>query len=111
MVDSECPKIITMQDRPFSDLHKTSIPLALCVHLRDKGLNLGEAVWTARQSKSGFSISFHWGTNRESGVAQEKEKKKRESGFSEEKTDIKKIHQIYTAEALSTPGMPNTWPP
>ena len=44
-----------MQDGPFSDLHKAGV-LALCMHLTEKGLSLPEAVWTARQSKSGFSF-------------------------------------------------------
>ena len=49
-----------MQDRPFSDLHKEGVPLVLCMHLLEngieKGLSLQHAVWTVRQSKSGFSI-------------------------------------------------------
>ena len=49
-----------MQDGPFSDLHKPGVPLALCMHLTEKGLSLREMVWTARQSKSGFSRNFHW---------------------------------------------------
>ena len=46
MVDSECPEIVTLQDRP-SDLHKASVRLALCMHLMEKGLCLREADWTA----------------------------------------------------------------
>ena len=60
MVDCECPisKIMAMHDRPSSDLCKAGVPISLCIHLRDKGLSLGDAVRTARQSESGFSITF-----------------------------------------------------
>ena len=47
-----------MLDGPFSDLHKAGVPFLLCVHLEDKGLSFKGAVWTARQSKTGFSIWF-----------------------------------------------------
>ena len=61
MVDSECPilKIVAIHDGPLSDRLKASVPLSLCVHLRDKGLSFGDTVWTAKQSKSEFS-SFYW---------------------------------------------------
>ena len=83
MVDSECPKIVTMQDRPFYDLHKAVVPLALCMHLTEKGLSIREAVWTARQSKSGFSVSFYWEQTEkvESGKKMnERKKREREEG-------------------------------
>ena len=38
------PKIIIMQDGPFSDLHKADVPLALCMHLTEKGLSFREVV-------------------------------------------------------------------
>ena len=40
MVDGECPKIVTMQEKLFSDLHKADVHLALCMHLTEKGLSL-----------------------------------------------------------------------
>ena len=36
MVDRECPKIVTLQDGPFSDRHKAGVPLELCMHLRKR---------------------------------------------------------------------------
>ena len=56
-VDSECPEIVTFQDRPFSGLHKAGVPLAVCMHLTEKGLSRREAVWTASQSRSGLSFT------------------------------------------------------
>ena len=35
--------IVTMQDGPFSYLHKAGVSLALCICLRDRELSLGEA--------------------------------------------------------------------
>ena len=54
MVDSKFPVIVALQDGPFSNLHKSGVHLALCMHLTEKGLSLLEAVWTARQSSLDF---------------------------------------------------------
>ena len=35
----------------------------LCVHLQELHLQFGQAVWTAKQSHSGFSVSFFWRSN------------------------------------------------
>ena len=56
MENRECLEIVTLQVGPFSDLHMAGVLLALCQHLTEKGLSLREEVWTARQSKSSFSI-------------------------------------------------------
>ena len=40
MVGSECPEIINLQDRHFSDLNKAGGPIELCIHLTEKGLSL-----------------------------------------------------------------------
>ena len=67
--------VVAMQNGPFSGLHKAGVPLAICMHLTEKGLSLRETVWTARQSKSGFSMSFYWEHTEkvESGQAKKKE--------------------------------------
>ena len=36
------------------------IPLPVCIHLQDLGLQFEDAQWTAKQSNTGFSISFFW---------------------------------------------------
>ena len=59
MVDRECPKDISMPDGSFSYLLKAGVPLSLCYTSR-QGLNLEDAVWTAKQSKTGFYFSFYW---------------------------------------------------
>ena len=84
-MNSECPKIVTMQDGHFSDLHKAGgVPLALCMHLTEKGLSLREAVWTARQSKSGFSLGFYWEETKKVELGKKKSKgEKKQGGLSE----------------------------
>ena len=42
----------------FSQLNKAGLQFSLCTHMKEKGLCFGGAVWTARQSKLGFSISI-----------------------------------------------------
>ena len=46
----------------FAGLQGVGIPLQLpvCIHLQDLGLQLEGAQWTAKQSNTGFSISFFW---------------------------------------------------
>ena len=77
MVDSECLKIVIMQDGAFSDFHKAGVPLALGMHLTEKGLHLREVVWTARQL-IGFSISFYW---EQTGKMEWERKGRRERGW------------------------------
>ena len=99
MVDSECPEVVTLQDGPLFDLHK--VPLALCMQLTEKGLNLREVVWTARQSKSGFYICFYRETMKvDLGKQMKKKKKKRKVASPSKNRDIKKTSQV--AEDLST---------
>ena len=38
------------------------MPLSLCNYLQDQDLDFDGAVWTAKQSNSGFSVSFFWKT-------------------------------------------------
>ena len=53
-------------DRPlvldgcYLHLLSVGVPLPLCVHMQELGLMLGTAQWTAKQSSSGFSVSFFW---------------------------------------------------
>ena len=61
MVNHECPKyVVSMPDRPFSFLLKAGVPLSLCVHLRDKGLSLGDVVWTVDSPRLEFFPTFYW---------------------------------------------------
>ena len=42
----------------FAGLQGVGIPLPVCIHLQDLGLQLEGAQWTAKPSNTGFSISF-----------------------------------------------------
>ena len=44
----------------FLGLKNAGVPLPICIHLQDQGLQVGSAFWTARQSNEGFSVSFFW---------------------------------------------------
>ena len=96
----------------FFDLHWAGDPLALCMHLMEKGLSLREVLWTARQSKSGFSVRFYW-EQMGSPARNEEEKKERWSRWV--KTEISSIRPTPTphpspkvdiADDLSSPGKP-----
>ena len=98
-MDSEYPDIVTMHDGPFSDLHKAGVPLAECVH-RDLEKRFGMP-----GNRSRFSVSI--GNKSRSGVGHDKGKTKG-SASRRKNRDITKIHQLDTAEALSTTGMPSS---
>ena len=48
----------------FAGLEGVGIPLPVCIHLQDLGLQFGGAQWTAKQSNTKFSISFFWPVQR-----------------------------------------------
>ena len=41
-------------------LQKSGVPLPVCMCMQGKGLQLGNAQWTARQSNGGFSVTSFW---------------------------------------------------
>ena len=40
------------------DLVKTVVPLFLCLLLQQQGLSMDSAQWSAKQTATGFSVSF-----------------------------------------------------
>lgn len=59
---TRCSILVSSLDGVSSALSKSGMPLSVCVHLQEKGLHFDKAMWTARQSSSGFSVSFFWST-------------------------------------------------
>ena len=57
---TKCAASVSVLEGSYSNLYNCGMPLALCVHLEDQGLGLGSAVWTAKQTSSGFSICLFW---------------------------------------------------
>ena len=51
---------VSMLEGSFTGLQGVGIPLPVCIHLQDLGLQLEDAQWTTKQSNTGFSISFFW---------------------------------------------------
>ena len=44
----------------YSHLLAVGVPLPLCIHSQELGVVMDSAQWTAKQSSSGFSVSFFW---------------------------------------------------
>ena len=44
----------------FAGFKGVGIPLLVCIHLQDLGLQFGGVQWMAKQSNTGFSISCFW---------------------------------------------------
>ena len=51
---------VSVLEGSFAGLQGVGIPLPVCIHLQDLGLQFEGAQWTAKQSNTGFSISFFW---------------------------------------------------
>ena len=51
---------MTVLEGTFTGLQGVGIPLPFCIHLQDLGLQFECAQWTAKQSNTGYSISFFW---------------------------------------------------
>ena len=42
------------------DLAKTGVPLSICLLLQQQGLLMDSTQWSAKQTATGFSVSFFW---------------------------------------------------
>ena len=60
----------------FASLSALGLPMPLSLQLQQSDLRLNAAMWTAKSSKAGFSVSFFWPVA-DSGVKSLKKKKRR----------------------------------
>ena len=51
---------VSVLEGAFVGLREVGVPLPVCMHLQDKGARFESAQWTAKQTKSGFSVCFFW---------------------------------------------------
>ena len=97
-------EVVSILERPYTLLQKSGVPLAVCICMQGKGLQLGNAQWTARQSNGGFSVTFVWpalnpaevGVKAMPGVKNKKKLKRKRSSA---KTQPKKDHPDATERA------------
>ena len=54
------PIKVALLEGDFAVLSLLGFPLGLTIQLQQSNLNLADALWTAKSSKSGFSVSFYW---------------------------------------------------
>ena len=83
------PIVVTVLDGAFLQLNEVGVPLPLCYHMKDKGLLLKSAQWTARQSHGGFSVCFFWPVDNEKAIpekAKRKRRRKRKRSLNEKKS-------------------------
>lgn len=64
----------------FSHIARAGMPLAICMHLQEDGLQFGQEVWTAKQTTSGFSANFFLETCKAPELAMKKKNKPRGQG-------------------------------
>ena len=55
---------VSVLEGPFTVLSEVGVPLPVCISMQSKGLQLDKALWTARQSNGGFSVTFFRGVAR-----------------------------------------------
>ena len=51
---------VCVVDGLHADLAKTGVPLSICLLLQQQGLLMDSAQWSAKQTATGFSVSFFW---------------------------------------------------
>ena len=96
--------VVSILESPYTLLQKSGVPLPVCICMQGKGLQLGNAQWTARQSNGGFSVTFFWpalnpaevGVKAMPGVKNKKKLKRKRSSA---KTQPKKDHLDATERA------------
>ena len=54
------PIKVALLEGDFAVLSLLGFPLGLTIQLQQSNFNLADALWTAKSSKSGFSVSFYW---------------------------------------------------
>ena len=67
------PIKVALLEGDFPVLSLLGFPVGLTIQLQQSNLNLADALWTAKSSKSGFSVSFYWPAQ----VTKSKTKRKR----------------------------------
>ena len=75
MAESNIRVVVLESD--FAGLSAVGFPLALSFQLQQNALRLSEAMWTAKSTDSGFSISFFWprGNSQQQGVKKRRRRK------------------------------------
>ena len=68
---------VAVLEGDFAGLSAAGFPLSLCVQLQQSALKLPDALWTAKSSAGGFSVSFFWPSVSSQLCYDKKEKKKR----------------------------------
>ena len=51
---------VAVLEKDFASLSELGLPVSLCLHLQEKNLVLREALWNAKATRTGFSISLFW---------------------------------------------------
>ena len=51
---------VCIVDGLHADLAKTGVPLSICLLFQQQGLLMDSAQWSAKQTITGFSVSFFW---------------------------------------------------
>ena len=92
---------VAVLEGDFAGLSAAGFPLSLCVQLQQSALKLPDALWTAKSSAGGFSVSFFWPSVSSQLCYDKKEKKKRRRKR-KRKTKAKSSAQCELASAKTT---------
>lgn len=66
---------VVVLEGSFAGLSAVGFPISLSLQLQQNGLKLSEALWTAKSTDSGFSVSFFW--SRANSLQHDAEKRKK----------------------------------
>ena len=92
---------VAVLEGDFAGLSAAGFPLSLCVQLQRSALKLTDALWTAKSSAGGFSVSFFW-PSVPSQLCYDKQEKKKRRRKRKRKTMAKSSAQCEHASAKTT---------
>ena len=89
---------VAILEGDFAAICDLGFPIALCLQLQTNALKLSEAMWTAKSSGSGFSVSLFWPTSKVSNVKSQKKRRRRRKHKATTTVDV--------ATSTSSPAQP-----
>ena len=78
---------VVVLEADFGALSRLGLPISLSLQLQQSGLKLEDALWTARSSGSGFSVSLFWPSEAKSN----KRVKRKRNLMKAKKSDYRKV--------------------
>ena len=95
---------VAVVEGDYADLRSLGLPLALSLQLQLQDLKLSGALWSAKASASGFSVSLYWPTTTDSHKAKTKKPRRKQKRGKAKQQAIPNVSNIHSN--VTTPSAP-----